>query len=51
MKHCVGAVAAVLSALCAVASAQSSAKRPTGISKTAVTLTYLGTAGWEITDY
>jgi len=48
MKHRVGAV---LSTVCSVASAQSSTKRPTGNSKTAVTLAYLGTAGWEITDY
>jgi L-ascorbate metabolism protein UlaG (beta-lactamase superfamily) len=33
-----------------VASAQRPAPGPTGISKTAVTLTYLGAAGWEITD-
>jgi L-ascorbate metabolism protein UlaG (beta-lactamase superfamily) len=50
MKLRVGAVVAVLGTLCSVASAQSSAKRPPGSSKTPVTLTYLGTAGWEITD-
>ena len=46
----VGLQAAVLSMLCSIASAQGGATRPTGISKAAVTLTYLGTAGWEITD-
>jgi len=44
------AVAALLSALCAAASAQGTTAGAIHQSKKAITLTYLGTAGWEITD-